>query len=72
MYSNFCHVLSDWIKDYYDEILRIAYSIKKGHVSGELVMRKLCNKSSHLRRAIVEMGRIEKLYFFYDTLHQKN
>ena len=26
-------------------------------------MRKLCNKSSHLRRAVVEMGRIEKTLF---------
>lgn len=59
----FKKIQSDWIKDYYDEILRIAYSIKKGHVSGELVMRKLCNKSSHLRRAVVEMGRIEKTLF---------
>ncbi len=59
----FKKVQTDWIKDYYDEILRIAYSIKKGHVSGELVMRKLCNKSSHLRRAVVEMGRIEKTLF---------
>lgn len=59
----FKKIQTDWIKDYYDEILRIAYSIKKGHVSGELVMRKLCNKSSHLRRAIVEMGRIEKTLF---------
>ena len=25
-------------------------------VSGELVMRKRCNKSSHLRKAVVEMG----------------
>lgn len=52
-----------WIECYYNDILRIAYSIKKGAVSGELVMRKLCNKSSHLRRAIVEMGRIEKTLF---------
>lgn len=37
--------------------------MKKGEVSGELVMRKLCNKSSHLRRAVVEMGRIEKTMF---------
>lgn len=51
------------IKDYYDDILRIAYSIKKGKVSGELVMRKLCNKKSNLRKALVEMGRIEKTLF---------
>ena len=56
-------VRTDWIRDYYDEIKRIAYSIKKGHVSGELVMRKLYNKSSHLRRAVVEMGKIEKTIF---------
>lgn len=57
------HIQIDWIREYYDDIKRIAYSIKKGHVSGELVMRKLYNKSSHLRRAVVEMGKIEKTIF---------
>lgn len=59
----FNKIHTDWIKDYYQDILRIAYSIKKGHVTGALVMRKLCNKSSKLRRAIVEMGRIERTIF---------
>lgn len=59
----FKKINKQWIEEYYDDILRIAYSIKKGEVSGELVMRKLCNKSSKLRRAVVEMGRLEKTIF---------
>lgn len=61
MYCKF--VRTDWIRDYYDEIKRVVYSIKKGHISGELVIRKLYYKSSHLRRVVVEMGKIEKPIF---------
>ena len=35
---------SEWIKDYYDEIVRMGYWIKKGDVWGEVVMRKVWNK----------------------------
>lgn len=59
----FKYINTTKIRERYDDILRIAYSIKKGKVTGALVMRKLCNKSSELRKALVEMGRIERSIF---------
>lgn len=60
---DFKHINIEKIRNRYDDILRLAYSIKKGKVTGALVMRKLCNKSSELRKALVEMGRIERSIF---------
>lgn len=59
----FKYINTTKIRERYDDILRITYSIKKGKVTGVLVMRKLCNKSSELRKALVEMGRIERSIF---------
>lgn len=66
------------IEENYDEIRRIAYSVKKGYVSSSIVLSKLTDKSKRnaLARALQEMGRIEKTifllqYFADETLRRK-
>lgn len=53
------------IEENYDDVLRIAYSIKTGYVSCDMVMSRLgsYSRQNSVARALKEMGRIEKTIF---------
>ena len=61
------------IEENFSEVLRIAYSIKAGYVSCDMVMSRLgsYSRQNAIARALTEMGRIEKtvflLKYFTDT-----
>lgn len=56
------------IQENYDDVLRLAYSIREGKVSGSLIMSKLGSyaRQNTLATALREMGRIEKTCFILD------
>jgi TnpA family transposase len=56
------------IQDNYDDVLRLAHSIREGKVSGSLIMGKLgsYSRQNALATALREMGRIEKTIFLLD------
>ena len=53
------------IRAQWDEILRLAYSIRKGHVSASLILRKLASypKQNTLALALREFGRMVRTGF---------
>lgn len=55
----------DIIEQNFDDILRLAYSIKEGLVSSSLILSKLgsYSRQNSLSKALQEMGRIEKTIF---------
>ena len=61
------------IRENYDEVLRVAHSIRKGIVPGTLIMGKLGSyaRQNSLAKALNEMGRIEKTIFLVDILSDK-
>jgi len=58
------------IRDNYDDVLRLACSIREGRVSGSLMMSKLGSyaRQNSLATALREMGRIEKTIFILDYI----
>ncbi|BAC12442.1 transposase for Tn1546 (divided with OB0485, OB0486, and OB0487) [Oceanobacillus iheyensis HTE831] len=58
------------IKVNYDDVLRLANSIREGTVTASLLMGKLgsYSRQNSLATALREMGRIEKLFLFLITL----
>lgn len=58
------------IQENYDDVLRLAYSIREGKVSGSLIMSKLgsYSRQNALATALREMGRIEKTIFILDYI----
>lgn len=56
------------IQENYDDVLRLAHSIREGKVSGSLIMGKLgsYSRQNALATALREMGRIEKTIFLLD------
>ena len=58
------------IKDNYDEVLRLASSIKEGTVTSSLIISKLASYSrqNSLAAALREMGKIEKTIFILDYI----
>ena len=58
------------IRDNYDDVLRLACSIRDGRVSGSLMMSKLGSyaRQNSLATALREMGRIEKTIFILDYI----
>jgi TnpA family transposase len=58
------------IRDNYDDVLRLACSIRNGRVSGSLMMSKLGSyaRQNSLATALREMGRIEKTVFILDYI----
>jgi TnpA family transposase len=58
------------IRDHWDEILRLATSIKQGTVTASLMMRKLSSypRQNGLSIALRELGRIERTLFILDWL----
>lgn len=62
---NVKHILAHW-----DEILRLATSIKQGSVTASLMVRKLSSypRQNGLAVALRELGRIERTLFILDWL----
>jgi TnpA family transposase len=62
------------IRENYDDILRLAYSIREGKVSGSLIMSKLGSyaRQNALATALREMGRIEKTIFILDYISNES
>lgn len=58
------------IQENYDDVLRLAHSIREGTVSASLIMGKLgsYSRQNSLATALREMGRIEKTNFILDYL----
>lgn len=58
------------IQDNYDDVLKLAHSIRKGKVSSSLIMGKLgsYSRQNSLATALREMGRIEKTIFILDYI----
>ncbi|MEF3304150.1 Tn3 family transposase [Paenibacillus sp. GYB003] len=58
------------IKENYDDVLRLAHSIREGTVSASLIMSKIGSyaRQNSLATALREMGRIEKTIFILDYL----
>ncbi|SIO36560.1 Transposase and inactivated derivatives, TnpA family [Peptoclostridium litorale DSM 5388] len=58
------------IQENYDDVLKLAYSILEGKVSGSLIMSKLGSyaRQNSLATALREMGRIEKTIFLFDYI----
>jgi len=58
------------IQKNYDDVLRLAYSIREGKASGSLIMGKLgsYSRQNSLATALREMGRIEKTIFILDYI----
>lgn len=64
------HINIKLIEEHYKEVLRIAYSIKAGYVSCDMVMSRLgsYSRQNALAKALTEMGRIEKTIFILKYL----
>lgn len=62
------------IKENYDDVLRITYSIKTGYVSCDMVMSRLgsYSRQNSVARALKEMGRIEKTIFLLKYLSNES
>lgn len=58
------------IQNNYDDVLRLAHSIREGKVSASLIMSKLGSyaRNNSLATALKEMGRIEKTIFILDYI----
>ncbi|MBP1996067.1 TnpA family transposase [Paenibacillus eucommiae] len=56
------------IQENYDDVLRLAHSIREGTVSASLIMGKIGSyaRQNRLATALREMGRIEKTIFILD------
>lgn len=62
------------IQENYDDVLRLAHSIREGKVSGSLIMSKLGSyaRQNALVTALREMGRIEKTIFILDYISNES
>ena len=58
------------IKENFDDVLRLAHSIREGRVSGSLIMGKLGSyaRQNKIATALREIGRIEKTIFILDYI----
>lgn len=58
------------IQENFDDVLRLAHSIREGKVPGSLIMGKLGSyaRQNKLATALREMGRIEKTFFILDYI----
>lgn len=62
------------IRENYDDVLRLAHSIREGKVSGALIMGKLGSyaRQNKVAKALREMGRIEKTIFILDYISSES
>jgi len=62
------------IQNNYEDVLRLAYSIRKGKVSAELIMSRLGSyaRLNKVAVALREMGYIEKTIFLLDYIFDEN
>lgn len=58
------------LKENFDDVLRMAHSIREGRVSGSLIMGKLGSyaRQNKIATALREIGRIEKTIFILDYI----
>ncbi len=58
------------IQENFDDVLRLAHSIREGKVSGSLIMSKIGSyaRQNKLAAALKEMGKIEKTIFILDYI----
>ncbi|MCZ6417917.1 Tn3 family transposase, partial [Vibrio parahaemolyticus] len=58
------------IEPHWDEVLRLATSIRQGTVTASLMMKKLASypKQNGLAKALREIGRLERTLFMLDWL----
>ena len=63
-------IKTKFIRESYDDVLRLAYSILNGKVSGSLIMGKLGSyaRQNKIAKALKEMGRIEKTIFILNYI----
>ena len=74
-YENIANILqgkinTNIIRENYEDVLRLACSIREGRVSGSLMMSKLGSytRKNSLATTLQEMGRIEKTIFLLDYI----
>lgn len=62
------------IRKNYDDVLRLAHSIREGQASGALIMGKLGSyaRQNKVAKALREMGRIEKTIFILDYISNES
>ncbi|SMF75017.1 Transposase and inactivated derivatives, TnpA family [Priestia filamentosa] len=62
------------IRENYNDVLRLAHSIREGEVSGALIMGKLGSyaRQNKVAKALREMGRIGKTIFILDYISNKS
>jgi len=62
------------IQDNYDDVLRLAHSVREGKTSASLIMSKLgsYSRQNALATALREIGRIEKTIFLLDYISDKS
>lgn len=62
------------IRENYDDVLRLAHSIREGTVSASLIMEKLgsYSRQNSLATTLREMGRIEKTIFLLDYISNES
>lgn len=62
------------IQENFDDVLRLAHSIREGKVSGSLIMGKLGSyaRQNKLATALREIGRIEKTIFILDYISNES
>ncbi len=77
-YRNIQHIIKGkinlkLIRENYDDVLRLAHSIRTGKVTGSSIMSKLgsYSRQNTLAAALREMGRIEKTIFILDFITDK-
>jgi TnpA family transposase len=63
-------IKTKFIRENYDDVLRLAHSIIDGNVSGSLIMGKLGSyaKQNKIAKALKEMGKIEKTIFILNYI----
>jgi TnpA family transposase len=68
--TNFSRINTKIIRENYDDVLRLAHSVREGTVSASLIMGKLgsYSRQNSLSTAQREMGRIEKTIFILDYI----
>ncbi|GAB6154466.1 hypothetical protein JCM17380_32160 [Desulfosporosinus burensis] len=58
------------IRENYDDVLRLAHSVREGTVSASIIMGKIgsYSRQNSMATALREMGRIEKTIFILDLI----
>ncbi len=68
--TSFTQKEKDLIEDYWDDILRLASSIRQGSVAASLILRKLGSypRQNGLALALKDFGRLERTLFMLEWI----